>query len=89
MDYRKQFHSDIVIDMYCYRKYGHNEADEPSFTQPVLYQKIEHHTNSEVDAMLGMYELGVVRMLDFGQEWGVALSDKGWRSATPLPAAAI
>jgi 2-oxoglutarate dehydrogenase E1 component len=43
MDYRKQFHSDVIIDMYCFRKYGHNEADEPSFTQPLLYQAIEHH----------------------------------------------
>src|SRR5262249_42469764 len=43
MDYRKEFHSDVVIDMFCYRKYGHNEADEPAFTQPLLYQKIERH----------------------------------------------
>lgn len=48
----------------------------------VAYQKIEHHVNSEVDAMLGMYELGVIRNLDFGQEWGVALSDKGLRLIT-------
>jgi 2-oxoglutarate dehydrogenase E1 component len=41
MDYRDQFKSDVVIDMFCYRKYGHNEADEPSFTQPLLYRKIE------------------------------------------------
>lgn len=46
------------------------------------YQKIEHHTNSEVDAMLGMYELGVLRMPDFGQEWGVALSEQGLRVIT-------
>jgi sulfite reductase alpha subunit-like flavoprotein len=48
----------------------------------VAYQKIEHHINSEVDAMLGMYELGVLRILDFGREWGVALSDKGLRLIT-------
>jgi 2-oxoglutarate dehydrogenase E1 component len=43
MDYRREFRSDVVIDMYCFRKYGHNEGDEPGFTQPVLYQKIEQH----------------------------------------------
>ncbi len=43
MDYRKEFRSDVVIDMFCYRKYGHNETDEPSFTQPLLYQRIERH----------------------------------------------
>ena len=48
----------------------------------VAYQKIEHHINSEVDAMLGMYEMGVIRPLDFGQAWGIALSDNGLRLIT-------
>jgi 2-oxoglutarate dehydrogenase E1 component len=43
MDYRREFRCDVVIDMFCFRKYGHNEGDEPSFTQPLLYQKIDHH----------------------------------------------
>jgi 2-oxoglutarate dehydrogenase E1 component len=42
MDFREKFRRDVVIDMYCYRRWGHNEADEPGFTQPLLYQAIEH-----------------------------------------------
>jgi 2-oxoglutarate dehydrogenase E1 component len=40
-EYRAQFGSDVVIDMYCFRKYGHNENDEPSFTQPQMYEQIK------------------------------------------------
>ncbi len=43
LQYRQQFGSDVVIDMYCYRRHGHNEADEPAFTQPVLYRQIKDH----------------------------------------------
>ncbi|HET9596679.1 MAG TPA: 2-oxoglutarate dehydrogenase E1 component, partial [Anaeromyxobacteraceae bacterium] len=40
VDFRQRFHSDAVIDVWCYRKYGHNEGDEPAFTQPVMYRTI-------------------------------------------------
>ncbi len=40
--YRQQFQDDVVIDMYCYRKYGHNEQDDPTATQPLLYKKIRN-----------------------------------------------
>src|SRR5438093_12348126 len=43
LDFRQEFGRDIVIDMYCYRRYGHNEGDEPAFTQPDLYAKIDKH----------------------------------------------
>ena len=39
--YRQKFGEDAVIDVNCYRKHGHNEADDPAFTQPILYQRIK------------------------------------------------
>ncbi len=43
--YRQEFNSDIFIDMVCYRKHGHNEGDDPKYTQPLLYALIEKHPN--------------------------------------------
>jgi len=45
MEYRQIFHTDIFIDILAYRKYGHNEGDEPRFTQPLLYEAIAKHPN--------------------------------------------
>lgn len=45
MEFRQTFHRDVFIDILCYRKYGHNEGDEPRFTQPLLYKAIAAHQN--------------------------------------------
>ncbi|HEX4097205.1 MAG TPA: 2-oxoglutarate dehydrogenase E1 component, partial [Caulobacteraceae bacterium] len=43
IEYRQQFGKDVVIDMFCYRRFGHNEGDDPTMTQPLMYLAIKHH----------------------------------------------
>ncbi len=59
MDFRQEFHSDVFIDILCYRKYGHNEGDEPRFTQPLLYEAIEKHKNPRDIYAEKLDELGI------------------------------
>ena len=48
IEYRQRFKRDVVVDMICYRRFGHNESDEPAFTQPLMYRKITEHPTTRV-----------------------------------------
>jgi len=60
MDFRREFQRDVVIDMYCFRRRGHNEADEPAFTQPALYRVIEKRPSVHESYLEKLLKLGDV-----------------------------
>ncbi len=79
MEFRQKFHSDVFIDILCYRKYGHNEGDEPRFTQPLLYKAIEKHPNPRdiyADKLAGQGVMGKEESLKQNHEFDLLLEGK-------------
>ncbi len=60
IEWRQTFHRDVVIDLYCFRKWGHNEADEPAFTQPEMYRVIAQHPGVREVYLRSLVARGVV-----------------------------
>ncbi len=72
MEYRVKFQKPVVIDMWCYRRFGHNETDEPAFTQPLMYQKIRNHETTLQIYSRKLIEEGTVSVDEvetWKQEW--------------------
>ena len=67
LDFRQEFHQDVFIDILCYRKYGHNEGDEPRFTQPVLYDIIARHPNPREIYSQILIEQGIYSTLEIAE----------------------
>ncbi len=68
MEFRQKFQSDVFIDILCYRRYGHNEGDEPRFTQPLLYKIIEKHPNPRDIYAEKLNALGVMTLEESKKE---------------------
>jgi 2-oxoglutarate dehydrogenase E1 component len=60
-EFRQQFKKDVVIDLFCYRRHGHNETDEPAFTQPLMYRTIARHPTTRQIYAKHLVEAGVLR----------------------------
>ncbi|MFL5157541.1 MAG: 2-oxoglutarate dehydrogenase E1 component [Microvirga sp.] len=73
-EYRQRFQKPVVIDMFCYRRFGHNEGDEPAFTQPLMYRKIRSHP-----AIVELYSKKLVAE-GVVTETDVEEMKSGWRS---------
>ena len=67
LDYRKQFHHDVVVDIVCFRKLGHNEQDTPAVTQPLMYKKIAAHPGSRKVYADRLVSQGVITAADAEQ----------------------
>jgi len=72
-EYRQKFHGDVFVDMVCYRRHGHNEGDDPKFTQPKMYELIEKHPNPREIYLHKLIERG-----DIDVKHGESLESTFW-----------
>jgi len=89
-EYRQEFHKDVVIDVVCYRRYGHNEGDDPSYTQPLMYKAIEQRRSVRKLFTEALVRRGAITLEeaeqaleDFQHRLGQALEET--RSTAPPP----
>jgi 2-oxoglutarate dehydrogenase E1 component len=91
LKYRQLFKHDVFIDLLCYRKYGHNEGDEPRFTQPTLYKLISKHPNPRDIYVASLLDQGVVtkeKVLAFDNDFSATLDQK-YQEAQAIPMTTI
>ncbi|CAN5127467.1 2-oxoglutarate dehydrogenase E1 component [soil metagenome] len=67
-EYRQKFKKDVVVDMFCYRRFGHNEGDDPTFTQPLMYSKIRAQPSTREIYSKRLVEEGVISQADIDAE---------------------
>ncbi len=70
VQFRQEFKRDVVVDVFCYRKYGHNEGDEPMFTQPLMYKKIKEKQSPAYIYAERLITEGVINREEVEQEFG-------------------
>ncbi len=87
-EFRMKFHKPVVIDMFCYRRYGHNEGDEPAFTQPIMYKTIRQHPTTLEIYSKKLVEGGVVSQEEVDArkaEWRKIVDDEFEAGQSYLP----
>ncbi|XP_076441946.1 2-oxoadipate dehydrogenase complex component E1-like [Babylonia areolata] len=88
MDYRQKFHKDVILDLVCFRKWGHNEMDDPSFTQPVMYQIIRGRGNIPDAYAQQLLSGGLCEQSELDtavQQWTSELADQLTKADTHVP----
>ena len=87
-EFRQKFQKPVVIDMWCYRRFGHNEGDEPGFTQPLMYKKIRaHKTTLDIygEKLIGEQQLNLVELDAMKAQWRTKLENEHEASQSYKP----